>query len=201
MHRAVVQEVLICVISDHIDPVFDCKPGNRADFLGIHHHTRRVRRAIDDHRTRARRDMPYQVGHPQLVVWTEGYMNRHTPHKGNLIGKRGPCGDRDKDLVTRVEEGNHEVVEGLLSTNADADFRSRVVLHPILTMQLVRDRFLEFDDPTRRRVFRLAVADCTIRRFLDVLRSIEVRFTNRQFQDRLPLPSERLGTRTRSDCR
>ena len=68
-------------------------------------------------------------------------------------------------------------------------------------MQLVRDRFLEFYDPTRRRVFRLAVADCTIRRFLDVLRSIEVRFTNRQFQDRLPLPSERFGTRTRSDCR
>ena len=67
------------------------------------------------------------------------------------------------------------VVEHLLAAGADDDL-ARLVVEPVLALELARDRGLEFGNAVDRGVLRgLAALDRLDRRLLDVVRRVEVR--------------------------
>jgi len=60
---------------------------------------------------------------------------------------------------------------------------------------VVRDRFTRLQNPGRRRVVGVAVAQRPDRRLLDVLGCVKIRLADLQVNDRAPLRLERAGAR------
>ena len=82
-------------------------------------------------------------------------------------------------LVAGVRRCDHRIEDDRLAARRDEGL-VRLVVEPVLALELGADRRLELRDTVDRRILRLALTDGPDRGFLDVVGRVEIGFTGRK---------------------
>ena len=145
---------------------------------------RRVRGRVQHQPFGARRDRALEILRLQLerLFQRRRHEHRLAAVDQHHLGIADPIGRGDDHLVALVQGGEEGVVEDLLAAGAD-DRVGRLVVEPVLALELGGDRLAQRRNAEHRRIFRLAAADRRDRRLLDVVGRVEVGLADRQRND------------------
>ncbi len=187
-----VDEMLVHVVGEHPDMGMAHQHlGERLQFVAGVGGARRVRGRVQHHPLGARRDRALQVLRPQLEgVFQRGrHEDRLAAVDQHHVGIADPIGRGDDHLVALVQRRQEGVVENLLAARAD-DGVGRLVVEPVLALELGGDRLAQRRDAEHRGVLGLAAPNRLDRRLLDVVGRVEVRLADRQRNHVAPLGFE-----------
>lgn len=143
-----VDEVLVDLVGEHPQVVFEGPPADLADLLGRVHCAGRVRGGDEQQHLGA-------VGAGRLQLLDRGqvasglvgdHVDRGSSGQPDRFRVGGPVGRDHDDLVARIEQRGERLVDRLLAAVGDQDL---VRLHPVagVAQRLSRDGFLEFGEP------------------------------------------------------
>ena len=159
--------------------------GERLQFGARIGGARGVRRRVEQHPFGLRRDRALELRRRQLEAGRHRGLDRHrfAAGKQHHVEIAHPIGRGEDHLVARIERADERIVQHLLAAGADGDLR-RLVVEPILALELLDDGVLELGDAVDVGVFRRpAVADRLDRRFLDVVGRVEIGFPSAEADD------------------
>jgi hypothetical protein len=115
--------------------------------------------------------------------------DRLAPVDRDHLGIADPIGRGNDHLVALVHRNQEGVVENLLTARAD-DRVGRLVVEPVLALELRGDRLAQGGYPEHWRILGLATPDRRHRGFLDVVGRVEIGLADRQRNDVAPLGLE-----------
>jgi hypothetical protein len=108
------------------------------------------------------------------------------------FGIAQPVGGRDDDFIARIERGQHGVETGMLRAAVDDDL-GRLVIEPVVGLELFADGGAQFRNAGGRRVLGEPGVERSHRRGLDVLGRVEVGLAGAEADDILAFGLHGLG--------
>jgi hypothetical protein len=153
MPAAVEQEVLVDLVADRIDAVFQAEPGNRLKLLHREHLAGRVHRVVDQDRLRVFRKGVLERAQVQPPV-RRGDAEADGNSPGPLYQRQIAVIERlDEDhLVARLQQSQEGVGQGLGRTRGHHDLRLPVDVEPVEALVGGGDGLTQFGQSQHRRI-------------------------------------------------
>jgi hypothetical protein len=150
---AVEGEVLVDLVGDDDEVVFDREPGDAGPLLRVEDHAGRVVRAVQQHHLGTRRDQAGQAVEVDAEVG-RAQGDGHSHAAGHLeAGDVGVVVRLEAEhLVAGVDEGQQRCGDRLGRAGRHENLARRVVLEAVEAALMVRDRIAQLGDPGAGRV-------------------------------------------------
>ena len=137
----------------------------------------RVGRRVEQNPLGLRRDRTLELlrRHLEAARHAGDDFHRLAAGEQHHFGIAHPIRRRDDHFIAGVQRRHERVVQHLLAAGANGDL-ARLVVEPVLALELLDDRVLELGDAVDVRVFRsLSAFDRLDRRLLDVVGRVKIR--------------------------
>ena len=180
--EALIGQMLIHVVGHH--PDMGVTHQNVSDRLQLRRRipgAGGVRWGVEDQPFGLRRNRRLKLRGRQLEIGVDAAFDgdRFAPRQQHHVGVGDPVGRRDDDLVARVQRGDKRVIEHLLAAGGDGDL-ARLVVEPVVPLELGADRLLQLRDAVGRGVARFPCVNRRLGRVPDILRRVEIRLPSAQ---------------------
>ena len=173
-------EMLIHVIGQNPDMGMAHQNIGNGFQLGIRiGRTGRIGRRIQNNPFGFGRDRLFEIGSLQfeLVFQSGRNENRLASAHQHHFGIADPIRGRNNHLVPRIERCSKSIEQNLLAAGADNDLRGLIV-EIVFPLELFHDRFAQRHNTGNRRIFGFATVDRFDSGLFDILRCVEIGFTD-----------------------